>query len=197
MCRIFLQETYEVEDCWKYDDATTDKSNNYSPNSNIQLTHDTDHYIAVSNVGNNLASNFYGLIDTGVPFQDGIVIECDIKQTITSTASWGILLSNSTGVSTSNVTKYYQLSGYNGTKGLTTNPWTEKRTSGSLSNNTWYHFKLTISNGSGTGLIKQGDTTVYSDSLSFSQFSSLLYICLTSSQYPSTIHFKNLKVKAL
>ena len=194
---MFSSETYSIEDCKFYDNTSSDKSNNYTTNSNIALSFDTDHYVAVSSVGNNVSSNFYGLLKPNIAFSNDIIIECDIKQTVTSTATYGISIVNNTGVSTTNVSKYYQLSNYNGNKGLTTNPWTEKRTTGSLSNDTWYHFKLTITNGSGTGEIKQGNTTVYNDSLSYSQFSSLAYICLTASQYPNTIQFKNFKVKPL
>ena len=194
---MVLQETYVVEDCWKYDNALSDKTNSYTCNSNIALSHDTDHYIAVSSVSNNVTSNYYGLIDTGINYSDGIVIECDFKELTATNNIFGIFLGTNTGVATSNHSRVYQLSSFASSRGITTEPWAEKRTSGDLSTNTWYHFKLTISNGTGTGLIKQGDTTVFNDSLAYSYFSNLSKICLTASQRPQTVHFKNLKIKAL
>lgn len=194
---VFVSKTFVIQDVLKYDGASSDKSNTYTKTDNISLSFDTDHYVAVSSVGSNVGSNFYGLISPNLAFTDDIEIECDIKQTSTVSSIFGIIVMNAMSKSSSDITHYAQVSNYVGTKGITCNPWIDKRSQGSLSTNTWYHFMITITDGTITASIKQGDTTVYSDSISYSYVSSLNNICLSVSQYPNTIHFKNLKIKPL
>lgn len=59
---MVLQETYSLEDCLRYDDATTDKTSNYQYNNLNSHTFSTDKYIAQRTTGTSPGSTYYSPI---------------------------------------------------------------------------------------------------------------------------------------
>lgn len=194
-----LQETFAITDYYIYDDGTSDKSNMYNA-TNTSLTFDTDHYIAVSSTTSS-ASNYIALIEpTNMPTLSNFSIECDIKL-ISGTGQGGLnYIDGITTVSASQ--KAVELiSAYNNNiKGLVIrNPNFNggNRVNGALSTNTWYTFKLQFNGTSITAIISQNGSDVYSRTVTDSVVSSLAHICIYQADASNTIHFKNLKIKAL
>ena len=196
---MFSSETYAVQDCLLYDDATSNKVSNYDT-FNTTLTYDTDHYQAVSS-NSSATSNYFAFTSHKTDFQlpRNLEIEVDIKQTNNLNGQWGISFTNSHGVSTS--TKYATCGGFAGTsnqKGIICNsPWGSQRTSGALSLDTWYHFKITVNGTTVTFKLMNGDTVLFNDSLTVSFMSELTHLNVHQGQSANTVHFKNLKIKPL
>ena len=89
----------------------------------------------------------------------------------------------------------YSLLNMDSTKGLLVE--TFNRTNGRLSSNTWYSFELTVDGTTVTGVIKQGDTIVFSSSSTAPSVLNNPYPCIVFMGKPNTIWFKNLSIEPL
>ena len=196
---MVLQETYEVQDCLWYDNATTDRTSDYGKVQST-LTHSTDHYQSVASC-TSATSTYFTFVypNTNFNLPRNIEVELDIRQTANFNGQWGVSFTDGHGTSTS--TKYATCGGFSGTsnqKGIICNsPWGSQRTNGALTLSNWYHFKITVNGTTVSFKLTDGDTVVFDDSLTVSFMSSLTYLNVHQGQANNTIEFKNLKVKAL
>lgn len=193
---MLVSETYSIQDCLFYDNASSDKTSNYNI-TNASLSFDTDHYQSIAS-STSSTSNYFAFVNPkaslGLP--RNLEVELDIKQTGNLTGQWGVSFTDSQGKTTS--TKYATCGAFTNQKGIICNsPWGAQRTDGTLSLNTWYHMKITINSTTVSLELKQGDTTLFNDSLVVSFMSSLTYLNIHQGQSSNTVQFKNLKVKAL
>jgi hypothetical protein len=200
MYGMLVTETY-VSDCLKYDATTSDNTSKYDLNNPASvLTFDTDHYISTSNTTTGV-SNYLNLITPkNLPVLSNFSIECDIKKVNGDYHSiFGLMFIDELTIGSPYLT--LELLNYNGKHGVTTRSPSfanDNRVSPALSANVWYHFKLEVNGNSVTAKITTGDNpSYYSTTFTTDILSSLNYLGICQGDYNNTVHWKNLKIKAL
>ena len=181
----------------RYDDATSDRTSEYSTINISSHTFVTDHYEAVrpNGYGNDnyyspiyaddtLPSNFELRVDinTSSINQEQLVIAPNHPVTYTGTTESGIV---STGA------RYGLFKRLNGSATFYT-------TSGSLSANTWYTFIIQVEGTSVTGkILNNQGTEIHSSTQTISEVQSMKKWNIIFGGAGHTLKWKNLKIKAL
>ena len=198
-----LQETYELQDCYLYDDATSDKSsNNYGTaiglrnSGTASLTYSSDGYYGISPSKANSESFIPINSATGL---DDFIIEYDgYLDNATASTEYSLI-----GLTTYlNNNNWLRL----GTKvtameygGNTDGSYFESNISGtSAPRYVWLHFKFTITNNTIHREVYNGSTLLYEDTKTTDLFTSTTqygFPVLWNTSWKA--RFKNLIVKAL
>ena len=197
---ITSSEIY-VEDCFRYDGATTDKSSNYTSNNLNSLTFSTDHYEAYRSLGTSPSSTYYSpiYVDETLPSdfemsvmykastnmnreQTEFIIAQNHPQTYSGTTELGIIVTDARrGL-------FHRVNG-------SATWYTESST---LSNNTWYTFYLKIEGTTVTAkILDSSDNTVYTSTQTISNAQNYKKWSIINGGNSRTLHFKNLKIKTL
>ena len=195
---MVLQETYEVTDYIRYDDASTDKSSDYSYDNLNSFTYVTDHYEANRTLGTAVSTYYSPIyVDDTLPTdfeisvdirittlrQIGISIASNHPQTYQGTTEYGILITDR------RETIFSRLNG-SGTFKNDNNL--------NLSANTYYTFKVKVEGTTLTGTITDSNNVVkYSNSMEVSFAQSHKKWNIIVAENVNTLSFKNLRIKAL
>ena len=195
-----LQETYSIEDCIRYDDASTDMTSNYSYDNLSSLTFSTDHYEAYRSIGASDTSKYYSPIyaDDTLPSDFEMTVMC--KSNIMNEDQQGFTIASNHPQTYSGATELGIIwnSGRRGLFHRVNGSSTWYTDSGNLSNNTWYKFILKVDGTSVTATIKDSsDNTVYTSTQTISSAQSYKKWNLTVGGYSKTLSFKDLKIKPL
>ena len=197
MLRTELQETYELEDNYWYDDASVDKTSDYVNHSNYSFTHQTDHY----KLANNYLSGgrVIGVKNLEVP--SSVIISCDMRvdasydnnvQPFMGLFNEKMVHSRFTANNNEHIISLHENGGYDGFNTQITSA------SYSFNTNTWYTFELTVN---GSQLTLKAYNTTGTLLVTLTGTSTLLdntnEVLVGGHIYNGTISFKNLKVKAL
>ena len=184
-----LQETYGIEDCYRYDNATSDKSSNYTKTSSLSVSHSTDHYILTASSNNRMmciGSGYdnvrYEILMSGTShFQRGVY--CSDTQNYYETNSvYNIYQTN-------NNYKRIQMAD------ITGGSWSAiKETSYTFTNNTYYRFIIEINGTSITLKVETEDGTVI-ESQTVTKSLNAHYV--GTLMYSGTAYVKGIKVKPL
>ena len=183
-----VSETYGLEDCWLYDNVSTDKSSNYTKTSSLSVTYDTDHYI----LSNSAQNQFLNIAED----YDNVAFEVEAKLIQPATAGnngFGLMdATNSlknTAFLTIELSRTQFLTFTNGTYG----------TSGSQNitkdNSKYYTYIVTVNGNSVNGKVYDSGTQLYSANVTKSLTKKYYNIGLTSNN--TIMHIKKIKVKAL
>lgn len=189
-----------IEDCIRYDNATTDKTSNYSKTNLNSLTFSTDHYEAYRSLGTSPSSTFYSpiYIDETLPTdfemsvmykasninreQTEFIISSTHPTTYSGATELGIVVTDSRrGL-------FHRQSG-------SATWYTEGST---LSNNTWYTFYLKVEGTSVTAkILDSSDNTVYTSTQTISNAQNYKKWSIINGGNSRTLHWKELKIKTL
>ena len=200
--RMIVSESYTVEDCLKYDGATSDKSSSYTTANLNSHTFNTDHYIAERTLSASQSTTYYSLVHETYDLPTDFEASVDLLVTSQSTTEhqFGLCIAPNypeTYSGTNQCLLYTNLNrfalGY--------------RTNGSLSNygaynsgfniNTWYTFNIKVEGTTVTTSVKQGSTTIQSYTGTFSNIQSWKKLMLVIGGNSNNMYWKNLKVKSL
>ena len=189
-----------VEDCIRYDNATSDKTSNYSTHNLNPLTFNSDHYEAYRSVGTSLTSTFYSpvYIDDTLPqnFEMSVmynsskmnteqiefIIAPNHPQTYSGTTELGIIVTDARrGL-------FHRVNG-------SATWYTESST---LSNNVWYTFYLKIEETTVTAkILDENNNTIYTSTQTISTAQNYKKWSMINGGNSRTLYFKNLKIKPL
>lgn len=190
-----FKDSCTIEDTYIYDDASKNRTSHYI-NSNTALSWDTDHYISVGSCTSATDNYFaFNTPNRGYHLPENIIFECDVKQVQSTSAQFGLSITNGLGVTSS--TKYVTVGSFVNQKGIICNsPWGTNRTNGDLSLNNWYHIQIIVNGTTVTAKITdENNNILFNDSLIVSFIDELVNLNVHQGQASSTVHFKNLKVK--
>ena len=195
----FVSETYVIEDCYFYDDCSTNKLSKYT--TNLQST-STATYTADGLLITGVGSHNYNQLQAPVTGVNGDVeFTVDVKGDWSNSHNHGIWIADRLITSSDNYNSIngYGLEIYGSNKGVIkyTNGSTSNisRTSPVLNNRTWYTFKFSLKNGTLTSTILDGSSSVFSNSTSYPYSFGILFLMTIWSDMKG--YFKNIKVKAL
>lgn len=189
-----------IEDCIRYDGATSDKTSNYSKTNLNSLTFSTDHYEAYRSLGTSPSSTFYSpiYIDETLPTdfemsvmykasnmnreQTEFIISSTHPTTYSGATELGIVVTDSRrGL-------FHRVSG-------SATWYTESST---LSNNTWYTFYLKVEGTTVTGkILDSSDNTVYTSTQTINNAQNYKKWSIINGGNSRTLHWKELKIKTL
>ena len=192
---MFLQETYALQDCIKYDDATSDKSSSYTKLSNAQLSFDSanNQYVAYNNGGTTFECIVLPL--SNLPSDISMELEARIL-------SNGSNRQPRFGFSTNNSSGYYiglcQIGGsdaflknYNGSDNVISSTLTSP-----INLNTWFKVKITYDGSTLTGYRYDSNGDLI-DSVSATVTAPPVGVAIGLVASNNRINFKNLKIKPL
>ena len=195
-----LIQTYTLEDCFRYDDASSDKSSSYSSANLNSLTHSTDHYEAYRSIGTDNA-RYYSPIYVDDTLPTNYEISVDLKSNASGGYQNAISIASSHLGTYQNATEFGVLSTdardsiYSRVNGTGSFPSNSKV----LSNNTWYNYKVKVDGTSVTATITDMNNVVkYTNTQTISiaqNHKKWSIICGSNSIY--TLNWKNLKIKPL
>ena len=190
-----LVETITIEDCIRYDSATSDKTNDYSLycyrgsgsaswnyNSNGYyyggITNQSEHLVQLSEVTGQ--DNFTIEFDAMITINNGLIGICACEDT-----------SNFTRISTVNNKSTYREC-VNGSCYEDTANHTDVT-------NQWCHYKYTVSDNKIVVLVKQGDTTIESRQFNYTPTINTKFgIALVwDNSWVQSTHIKNIKINSL
>ena len=190
-----------IEDCIRYDGATSDKTSNYSTTNLNSLTFSTDHYEAYRSLGTSPSSTYYSpiYVDDTLPSnfemsvmykastnmnkeQTEFIISSTHPTTYSGATELGIVVSDSRrGL-------FHRVSG-------SATWYTESST---LSNNTWYTFYLKVEGTTVTAkILDSSDNTVYTSTQTISAVQNYKKWSIINGGNSRTLHWKELKIKTL
>lgn len=199
--RSILQKTYEVEDCVRHDDASSDNTSTYNYNNLNSLTHSTDHYEAYRSIGvESPTSTYYSpiYVDETLPTDFEMSIEFNSNgayaeqimltigtnhpQSNTGTTELGLLCSSvRRGL-------FHRVNG-------SATWYTENKT---LSANKWFKYYLKVEGTSVIGKIYDSDNNLlYTTTQTISVAQNYKKWNLIIGGASQTLKWKNLKIKAL
>ena len=181
VCGSFSSEIY-VEDCYLYDDASSNKSSKFIVND-MTLTHNTDHYEATTSVANGTVTLFENV--------DNYIATFDMKSSETG-LGFGVF----------NSTSNYYNAFYCKMWGTTTQVYTSnasgtesnKKTVNHSRQNDWYNMTVTREGNSVTITTKRNGSQIFTYTQSIS---TGLNLGMIEAYANRTFSFKNIKVKAL
>ena len=195
-----LSDPYLVEDCIRYDNATIDKTSNYSSSNLNSLTFSSDHYEAYRSIGTSPSSTFYSPIyaDDTLPSDFELSVMYNSSKMNTEQIEFIIAPNHPTtysgatelGLLISNVRRglFHRQSG-------SATWYTESST---LSNNVWYTFYLKVEGTSVTAkILDSNDDIVYNSTQTISQLQNYKKWSIINGGTSRTLSFKNLKIKQL
>ena len=201
---MFLTKTYEVEDCYFYDDATTDNTSKYTTSAISSFTQDTDHYIATKTMASASATNYYAhlyptdIADLPSDYEFSIDLKVNSKG---SDFQSGLQVSDS-HITTyqymnelSNLLRQSDLGIFYRVNGTLT------RHTGNhiLSTSVWYRLTFKVEGTSVNAVVTNLDSSsvVFSETKTLSNVTGWHKSQLAFGGQTQTLHFKNLKVKPL
>lgn len=197
---MFVSEIYVIEDCWVYDDASSDKKSKYGYSNVSSLTHNTDHYEAVTTTDNGSTKYYAPIYVTDMAdLPSEYEISLDYKITTTGDHQGGFNISDNhittysdtnellVGGSPARTGAYYRVNG----------SVTHYNSNTALPRNTWISIYLKVQGTSATFTVKNGSTTLYSNTQTLSAISNWKKFNIIFGGVAQTGHFKNLKVKPL
>ena len=195
---MLVSETYIIQDMFKYDDATSDKSNKFSfisnPNSS-SISHQTDYYQV--NYTKTAESNPVKINLAEFVCEDDFEASIDVYYTASSDKQFTWKISGNSNFTYDNMseigtwTKSRIFRTFVGTQSHSTNP------SGQLPQSTWLTFKFKKQNGNILLQAYNGSTLINEYSSVEWEQSTPIIMGLQISEYIITLRFKNLKIKAL
>ena len=200
-CGIILSEIYAIEDCWRYDDAVTDKHSAYSTflsnPTNAYVTYDSTYKEYKLNYSRTPESNPLRLLLQELTVSD-FEASIDIYYTGSLTRQWTFRLEK-------NITDYWNNHSECGTwtsskilRNVANGTQSQVNPSGAMPSGTWIRCKFRRQNG--TISIQATNT---SNGSSIASYSSNAYndtdirVVLQVSEYFNSLVFKNLKIKSL
>ena len=196
---MFLQEIYEVQDCRFYDSASTDRSSDYTKTNISTLTHSNGVYTVESNASSSLSNYSSYVTPTGITIPSHFEASIDMYFTTASTdIGHNLMASSNLSIQNSQLNGIVHGS-YRVNKGIIVRPWDSNKTNrsdGACSSNTWYTFIMEYDGTDVTGTIKQGDTVVWTGTVS-NLVKTISYISAYEDGGHNTYKFKNFKIKAL
>ena len=197
---MFVSEIYEVEDCFRYDNASTDKTSNYSTVNLNSLTHSTDYYSAYRSLGSSPGSTYYSQIYVDETLPTNYEISLDIWASNVTEIQSGICISDShpqTYTGTNQGLLVYQGSA----KGLlyrNNGSLTRYDNTPGISREAWYHFSMKVNGTSVTAVIKDSNnSSVYSVTQTLGNIQSWKKWNIQLGNNAHTIRWRNLKIKPL
>lgn len=196
---MFVSEIYEVQDCIRYDDATTDKTSNYQYNNLNSLTFSTDKYIAKRTIGSS-ASTYYSPIYPSDTLPTNYEISVDMLAIAKeSDKQFGLCVSDQYTQTYSGTNQCFLYANSNGTAlgYRVSGSLTKYGESSSYNTDIWYTFKITVNGTSVSSQVLNGATVVQSWSGTLSNIQSWKKIMIITGGQANTVYWKNLKVKAL
>ena len=196
----YNSEIVNIEDCVVYDTASTDKSSKYTTLNLNSLSWSTDHYVAYRSLGSSPTSTYYSQIYTDDELPSNYEISMNIWASNVQEIQSGICISN-THPQTYSGTNQAMLVYQGKQKGLmyrVNGSLTRYDNTPSISREAWYHFKMTVQGTSVTAVITDSNNnSVYSVTKTLSNISSWKKWNIQLGNNSHTIHWKNLKIKAL
>ena len=194
---VFLQETFVIQDCIRYDDALSDKSSNYSYNGLSSLTHSTDHYEAVRTS----TSNFYSPIYVDETLPTDFEISVEVNGTFTGSSHQEMLTFGTNHPITYSGTSEIGIVSSGARYGLfkrINGSFTAYTTTASISRNTWYKFIVKCVGSSVTAIIlDSNDNVLHNNTQTINEAQSYKKWNLIVGDISYTLKWKNLKIKAL
>ena len=176
-----LQETYEVQDCNFYDDASSDKTSSYSTRFVSSITHNTDYYqVATTSTQSTSSYMSTTLINnlSNIPSHFEVSVEMMFPNITSSSGTHeiGLGIFNTNGQS--NAESMIDLMSNQAQKGLIARtPWNDNRVTGKLSQDIWYTLKLEYDGSVATGTILDGSSVVWTGTLSSSKTINYIGLC--------------------
>lgn len=178
---MFVSEIYVLEDCYLYDDATSNKSSNYTISSGLTVTNDGTQYKLQGSSADRTMDILHG--------KDNVAFDCKIR--LSSTTNNGIIVTDNNGMGNNRVLLYY-----NGSKlRIAKEPWNVVQdVAYTPDSSKWINFQ-----------IKRTGTT-YACKVTDENNNTLISNSTTHTSSPSyfktfqgntTIYVKDIKVKAL
>ena len=192
--------TVSIEDCIRYDNATSDKTSNYSRRNLNTFTFNSEHYEAYRSVGTSLTSTFYSPIyaDDTLPsdFEMSVMYKASnmnselIEFIIASTHPTTYNGATELGLVVTDARRglFHRVSG-------SATWYTESST---LSNDAWYTFYLKVEGTTVTGtILDSNDDIVYTSTQTISAVQNYKKWSIINGGNSRTLFFKNLKIKPL
>ena len=189
-----------IEDCIRYDNATSDKTSNYSKTNLNSLTFSTDHYEAYRSLGTSPSSTYYSPIYADDTLPSNFEMSVMYKASNMNREQTEFIISSTHPTTNSGATElgvivsdarrglFYRLNG-----SLTW--YTEANT---LSNNTWYTFYLKVEGTTVTGkILDENNNTVYTSTQTISAVQNYKKWSIINGANSRTLHWKELKIKTL
>lgn len=193
-------ESFLIEDIYKYDGATSDNTSKYSTLNMNSFTHTEDCYTAIRTLNSSGSTNYYSVVyltdftlpnnyeisvdfySTNYGHQNMLNILSEPVTTYSGTNEFGIVCTD---------VRYGLFNRISGTG-------TWYTTSGQLTNESWYNFKIIVNGTSVTATITDAnDNVIYDNTQTISNASNFHKFTLVNGYKAHTIKFKNLKVKEL
>ena len=196
---MFSSETYEVQDCYKYDTCTLDKTSSYTTPTVFRGS-GTPLFSFDSSYGYKLGKSS-GNGDVWLPVYDitGLTsykVEfdqyCNSKNNISNNGA--LFYKDSTNYheffyAIQNTCTFFNLTCVNGTTNYT-NP-----SAGSVSANSWVHYEITVQNGSVNLKATHNDTVLYQNTYTLAI--SPIKVGVLTGWGAGYTYVKNIKVKSL
>lgn len=177
-----LSDPYSIEDCFKYDSASSNKTSDYSVPTGLSMSFSTDHYVisASTTQGKQIQ-----LCSASGDFEVSALIN-------TSNRNMGLRIGTSDP--DKNSVALYGVSSGTGLGYTVNNNFNTNRTSSTISNNTWYKYTLKKENGVYTGIIETLQGTVFG---TWTQSLNDWNVAYLTSAWNVSMQIKEIKVKAL
>jgi hypothetical protein len=184
-----LSDPYSIEDCYLYDDASSNKLSNYTKTSSLTATHDTDHYVFSTSSNNQFVAFSSG--------HDNVRFEVKVMPKTNLTQNSGVSIGSTSGTFNSCVTCYTRTSNtiaFNKHSGTTYGGIENYSYTWSL--DTYYTFFVEV-NGSSVkiGVLDSTGTLIRQNTVSMSISNKYLRFVQTNGTVASWV--KDIKVKAL
>ena len=196
-----LIQTYSIQDCWVYDDASSDKKSKYGYSNVSSLTHNSDHYEAVTTTDNGSTKYYAPIYVTDMAdLPSDYEISLDWKIPSMSTGYQGGFNISDNHITTYSGTNELLIGGSNARTGgyyRVNGNVTHYNSNTALPTNTWLSLYLKVQGTSATFSVKNGSTTLYSNTQTLSNISSWKKFNIIFGGVAQTGHFKNLKIKPL
>ena len=196
-----LSDLHLVEDCIRYDNATTDKTSNYSSVNLNSLSFVSDHYEAYRSLGTSPASTYYSPVYIDETLPTNFEISVMYKASTNMNREQTELIISSTHPTTNSGTTELGIIVSDARRGLfhrvngSATWYTESST---LSNNTWYTFYLKVEGTSVTAkILDDSDNTIYTSTQTISAIQNYKKWSMINGANSRTLSFKNLKIKQL
>lgn len=196
---MFLQETYEVTDYIRYDDASTDKSSEYSYSNLNSFTYVTDHYEANRTLGT-AESTYYSPIYVDETLPSDFEISIQFKSDSNYSDQVMLTVGTNHPITYSGTTECGILS-TSQRKGLfvrNNGTGTFHTTNTGVAKDNWWTYYLKVESTSVTAkIIDSSNNEVYSQTQTISNIQSMKKWNFIVGAHSQTVQWKNLKIKAL
>lgn len=196
-----VSEIYSISDRIVYDDASSDKSSKYSYLNVSSLQFVSDHYEAVTTTTDS-ATNYYApiYVTDMADLPSDYEISLDWKIPSMSTGYQGGFNISDAHITTYSGTNELLIGGSNARTGgyyRVNGNVTHYNSNTTLPTNTWLTLYLKVEGTSATFSVKNGSTTLYSNTQTLSAISNWKKFNIIFGGVAQTGHFKNLSIKPL